>query len=185
MGAPPIAGRAGTVVEAAPPRSAAGIGHLLAAAGAIALIVSLFLTWYEVELPAAARSMFEAQTNTLPAESQALTQAFGTALLSAFESVDMNGWQAFEMADIALLGCGIAAVGAILVSLGLFGSRSRALDAAAIVSLAGAAAGALVVVKALDQPEPARLFGLGPGPLVALVGAAAMVLGGRLQQIRR
>jgi hypothetical protein len=185
MGAPRFASGAGTVAGAAPARSSAGIGHWLAGAGAIALIVSLFMTWYEVELPAAARAALDAETNALQPEAQALTRAFGNAFLGAFESVDMTGWQAFETADVALLGCGIVAAAAILVGLGLFGRGGRGLDVSTVVSLAGAAAGALVVVKMLDQPEPAQLFALGAGPVVALAGASAIVLGGRLQQIRR
>jgi hypothetical protein len=162
----------------------APVGYYLTIVGAIALVVSLFLTWYDLELPASVGATVDAETNALPPGERELVRAFGQAFLGVFEHVDQTAWQAFDTADVLLLVAGLASAALALAGVGLFG-RGRAFEPGQVLAFTGAATGAMVLVKMLDQPEPAQIFGLGAGPLVALAGAAAIMVGGGLAAGRR
>ena len=53
---------------------------------------------------------------------------------------------------------------------------TRQPDVGRIFGVAGTVAFGIVLVKMADQPDPAQLWQLGPGPPIALAGAGAMVL---------
>jgi hypothetical protein len=91
----------------------------------------------------------------------------------------------FGVADIALLACGAAALCATLLAMGVIGSaKLGAADLARVSAIAGVVALGIVVVKMLDQPEPAEIWKLESGPYVALVAAAAIALGGQSARSR-
>jgi hypothetical protein len=134
-------------------------------AGAIAVIASLWLPWYGVTIPDALREAFDAQTGQLP---QGFAD-FARGILAALpSSIQLNGWQAFEGADVAIaLIAGAAALSLLM-----------AIDVRAVLGAAGAIAG-LVVVHMLDQPGPNEIVSVKAGPWVALAGAAAIALSAR------
>jgi len=134
-------------------------------AGAIAVIASLWLPWYGVAIPDAVREAFDAQSGQLP---QGFAD-FARGLLAALpKSIQLNGWQAFEGADVAIaLIAGAAALSLLM-----------AIDVRAVLGAAGAIAG-LVVVHILDQPGPNEIVSVKAGPWVALAGAAAIAISAR------
>jgi hypothetical protein len=134
-------------------------------AGAIAVIASLWLPWYGVTIPDAIREAVDAQTGQLP---QGFAD-FARGILAALPtSIQLNGWQAFEGADVAIaLIAGAAALSLLM-----------AIDVRAVLGAGGAIAG-LVVVHMLDQPGPNEIVSVKAGPWVALAGAAAIALSAR------
>jgi hypothetical protein len=134
-------------------------------AGAIAVIASLWLPWYGVAIPDAVREAVDAQSGQLP---QGFAD-FARGILAALpKSIQLNGWQAFEGADVAIaLIAGAAALSLLM-----------AIDVRAVLGAAGAIAG-LVVVHVLDQPGPNEIVSVKAGPWVALAGAAAIALSAR------
>jgi hypothetical protein len=131
-------------------------------AGAMAVVISLWLPWYQVRISDAMRHAFDGQAGQLP---QGFA-AFARGVLAALPaSLDLTGWQAFQGADVALA----MLAGAVAISVTL------AVDLRAV--LAGAAAiGALVVFHVVDQPGPNEIVTVRFGAWIALAGAAAIAL---------
>jgi hypothetical protein len=134
-------------------------------AGALMVAVSLWLPWYGATIPRELREAFDAQASQLP---QGFAD-FARGLLDAIPAtIRLNGWQAFEGADVALaLLAGAVAASVIL-----------AVDVRAVMGAAAAIAG-LVLVHVLDQPGPNQIVTVKVGPWVALAGAAAIALSAR------
>jgi hypothetical protein len=134
--------------------------------GAAALVASLFAPWFAVDFSGATRDALLQQTGQIPGG----FGEFARGLLSVLpERIVVDGWQAFERTDIVLLGCALAAGFAAL--LGRFD----------VVSLAGGAAVATIVLAMVDQPGPGgELIKLQWGAWLALASAAAIVVAGRL-----
>ena len=154
-------------------------GQLVAGLGAGGLICSLFLEWYGIGLPAGADEALAASTESLPDGYDQVAQEFGRAILHSFAGAGGNAWEMFGLADIALLSCALAALCATLVAIGVFRAKTLAAgDLARVSAVAGTVALGIVVVKMLDQPEPAEIWRLESGPYVALAAAAAIALGG-------
>jgi hypothetical protein len=118
-----------------------------------------------VSIPDAVHEAVDAQTGQLP---QGVAD-FARGILAALpKSIELNGWQAFEGADVAIaLVAGAAALSLLM-----------AIDVRAVLGAAGAIAG-LVVVHMLDQPGPNEIVSVKAGPWVALAGAAAIALSAR------
>jgi hypothetical protein len=139
-------------------------------AGAIAVIASLWLPWYGITIPDAVQQAIEGQAGQLPngfAE-------FARGLLAALpRSIELNGWQAFEGADVAIALIAGAAALSVLI----------AIDVRAVLGAAAAIAG-LVAVHVLDQPGPNEIVSVKVGPWVALAGAAAIALSARAEPTR-
>jgi len=134
-------------------------------AGALTVVLSLWLPWYGVSIPRALRQAFDAQAGQLPPG----LADFARGLLDALPAtIRVNAWQAFEGADVALA----LLAGAVAVSVVL------AIDARAVLG-AAAAIGGLVLVHILDQPGPNQIVSVKVGPWVALAGAAAIALSAR------
>jgi hypothetical protein len=134
-------------------------------AGALAVIASLWLPWYGVTIPDAVREAVEGQADKLP---QGFAD-FARGLLAALpKSIELNGWQAFEGADVAIALIAGAAALSVLI----------AIDVRAVLGAAAAIAG-LVVIHVLDQPGPNEIVSVKAGPWVALAGAAAIALSAR------
>jgi hypothetical protein len=137
-------------------------------AGAGTVVLSLWLTWYEIRIPDELRRVVDTQAGQLP---QGLGD-FARGLLAALpSSISANGWQAFEGADVAL----VLLAGAVAFSVFL------AVDPRAILAAAAAIAG-LVLVHILDQPGPNQIVSVRLGPWVALVGAVAIALSARTEE---
>jgi len=91
-------------------------------------------------------------------------------LASLPRSIQLNGWQAFEGADVAIALIAGAAALSVLI----------AIDVRAVLGAAAAIAG-LVIVHVLDQPGPNEIVAVKTGPWVALAGAAAIALSARAE----
>jgi hypothetical protein len=129
-------------------------------AGAVAVIASLWLPWYGITIPDAIRQAVDAQAGQLP---QGFAEFARGVLASLPHSIQLNGWQAFEGADVAIaLIAGAAAITALIE-----------IDVRAVLGAAALIAG-LVVVHILDQPGPNEIVSVKAGPWVALAGAAAI-----------
>jgi hypothetical protein len=130
--------------------------------GALAVVFSLWLPWYVVRIPDALRQAFDAPNAQLP---QGFA-AFARGLLEAIPaSLSVNGWQAFQGADVAIA----LLAGAVAFSVML------TVDVRAILGAAGAIA-AIVLVHVVDKPGPGEFVSLKFGPWIALAGAAAIAL---------
>jgi hypothetical protein len=127
-----------------------GVGHWIAAGGALALIVSLFLPWYQLELP---------------------TQV-GVVL--------GNAWAVFNGTDIGLLACAVAVLVLVVLATGIGSPAVDVQPGvvAALIAPVGLAATMLVIWKLVDQPDPQDLLSLQDGAFLALGGAGAMAVGG-------
>jgi hypothetical protein len=135
--------------------------------GAIAVIASLWLPWYGIAIPDAVRQAVDAQAGQLP---QGFADFARGILASLPKSIQLNGWQAFEGADVAIaLIAGAAALSVLM-----------AIDMRAVLGAAVAIAG-LVIVHVLDQPGPNEIVTVKAGPWVALAGAAAIALSARAE----
>jgi hypothetical protein len=135
--------------------------------GAVAVIASLWLPWYGIAIPDAVRQAVDAQAGQLPEGFADLARGI---LASLPRSIQLDGWRAFEGADVAIaLIAGAAALSVLM-----------AVDVRAVLGAAAAIAG-LVVVHVLDQPGPNEIVTVKAGPWVALAGAAAIALSARAE----
>jgi hypothetical protein len=130
-------------------------GHYLAGLGAMALIVSLFLPWYRLELPGPLAFQFPYR-------------------------VEGDAWQVFSGVDIALFAYGVIVLCLTVLATGI---AARALSVrpshvSNLIALAGAGATGFVAWKLIDQPDPQQVFSIEYGAFVALAGALAMGIGG-------
>jgi hypothetical protein len=127
-------------------------GDLLAGLAGVALLVSLFLTWYTVVLP------------TGNPDAPAL-------------NLEVTGWEAFAVIDILLA---LAAAVGIAVAVVTALRRTPALPVAlgVIAVLAGALATLLVVIRILNQPGPNEFVEVAIGAWLGLAGAMGLVAGG-------
>lgn len=142
-----------------------GMTRPLRLAGAAAVFLSLWLTWYEIRIPQELRSVVDAQANQLP---QGFADFARGLLASLPSSIEANAWRAFEGADVALA----LLAGAVALSVFL------AVDVRAVLAAAVLMAG-LVLVHVLDRPGPNEVVSVRIGPWVALAGAAAIALSAR------
>jgi hypothetical protein len=135
--------------------------------GAIAVIASLWLPWYGIAIPDAVRQAVDAQAGQLP---EGFADFARGILASLPKAIQLNGWQAFEGADVAIVLIAGAAALSVLM----------AIDVRAVLGAAAAIAG-LVIVHVLDQPGPNEIVTVKAGPWVALAGAAAIALSARAE----
>jgi hypothetical protein len=146
-----------------------GMTRPLRLAGALAVVLSLWLSWYEVRIPDALRRAFDPQN--ADAQLPEGFAAFARGLLDAIPTVIVvNGWQALEGADVALA----LLAGAVAFSVMLDVHPRAILGAAAAIA-------GIVVVHVLDRPGPSEIVSLKIGPWVALGGAVAIALSARAQ----
>lgn len=159
------------------PRSPVPRGHYVAAVGAIALIVSLFLPWYSLNLPPGAQEALDAETEGLPEALRELGRSF---LMEVLDSVGGTAWEVFSSADIVLCVCGVIVLLLTGLSIAARGGSMTPSPAATarLIGLIGTGTAAFVIVKMLDQPGPNVLLDVDYGPYVALGGCAAIAFGG-------
>jgi drug/metabolite transporter superfamily protein YnfA len=141
-------------------------GRLVAAGGGILLIVSLFLSWYGVNIGGVA-----GQYAALAADTSA------------------NGWQSLDIGDLVFLVVGLLAIAP--AAFDIFDLEIELPFDIGLVALAGGAVSiAWIVLRIIDKPGPdipdvAGVdvgIGLKFGIFVGLLGAVLIAVGGFLQQ---
>jgi hypothetical protein len=130
-------------------------GHYLAGFGAMALIVSLFMPWYSLQVPASLAAQFPYR-------------------------VEGDAWQTFSGVDVALFVYGVVVLCLTVLGTGLAARvlSIRPSHVSKLIALAGAGATGFVAWKLIDQPDPHQLFSIEHGAFVALASALAIALGG-------
>ena len=170
------------------------IGRLVAGAGGIALVVSVFLTWYSLNLA----DVLHAAASRLPAQfsgslSDALAQGGGLTL-------NWSVWHAVHTIRFVLLLVGIAVLVSSMAPSMAPGNRK------ALLVLVGGLLAAVLAAYRIESPPGALEISLGPfqlqsplgtglalsrllqvhvGAWVALVGSGLVMLGGWAQLERR
>jgi hypothetical protein len=130
-------------------------GLLVSALGAIVLIVSVFLPWYEV----------------------AFSLHAGAGAVSGHQVATMSAHRALRDVNVVLL---VLAALAILDALAPLAPTGRPLPGGAggSVVLLGAVAAALVIFRMLAPPSGVTELSLGAGAWLALLGSLTIALGG-------
>ncbi len=162
-----------------PDRAGLRAGHLAALAGALVLVVSLWLPWYHLHLDALTRGQI---TGGASAVGGAPLAAFMDGLAAVLDGQSVSAWTVFDGADVVL------AAGAALVALAVLvaggaggpGVRVEPPAAARVAASGGLALGGLVLVKVVSRPGPAEILVPGPGITIGLAGCALMLVGGVL-----
>jgi hypothetical protein len=152
-------------------------GHLLAAAGAALVLVSLWLPWYGIDLPDGLPEGLGSAAPTGPGAEMAESLARG--LLAAFEqALVVTGWRAFEVTDVVLaLGAGAA-----LLAVGALAAGSSLAPAATgrVLACAGVAGTLLIAARLVSPPMPADMLSTRAGAWTGLAGAVLVAVGGML-----
>jgi hypothetical protein len=152
-------------------------GHLLAAAGAALVLVSLWLPWYGIDLPDRLPEGMGSAAPTGPGAEMA--ESFARGLLAAFEqALVVTGWRAFEVTDVVLaLGAGAA-----LLAVGALAAGSSLAPAATgrVLACAGVAGTLLIVARLVSPPMPADMLSTRAGAWTGLAGAVLVAVGGML-----
>jgi hypothetical protein len=157
-------------------------GHIVALAGALAALGSLWRPWYSIEIPQQLRDLFSStgQVGQDPGLLGEMARGLASSLPS---SLSASGWRELEGADIALCVGALAVVALILGAAGALGSAVR-VDPGAVGSLIAAvgAAGVVIVLEhVVNKPGPAGAADhvhIAGGLWIALGGCAAVLAGG-------
>jgi hypothetical protein len=175
-------------------KDAGAIGRLVAGAGGLALVVSVFLTWYSLSLA----DMLHALANQVPAQFSGLVS--GAVAQAGVFTLTWSGWHAVEAIRFVLLLVGLAV---------LFGSAAPSTSAdnrrATLLLVGGALTVVLVAYRIASPPDAlnispipglqiqlpgtggalSRVLHVQLGAWVALFGGALVMLGGWSQLSRR
>lgn len=154
------------------------IGRGSALLGGVALGVSLWQSWYRIDIP---REVY-----------QQIDQAAGTGPLSGFlrsgfdglaGSLQLTGWQALHGVDVVLIV--LAGLAVAVAALGLLGRPVLADgDDGTLLVVIGMVAAGLVFYRMMVPPETAQTMALAGGIQLALASAAAVTVGGLLARHR-
>lgn len=146
--------------QSAPAEGSARLGAVIAALGGLVLIVSLFLTWYEVAGAGIAESITDV-----------IDDVAGSNLGS---EVRRTGWESFEFTDLICAFAGILAIGRGLVVL-TGDDDNPPIPGPLLVTVLGGVAVAAIAYRIANPP------GIGYnreiGIWIALLGAAAVAYG--------
>lgn len=134
------------------------LARQLLAAGALLLLVALFLGWYGVDLQAARVQ-----------EAERLSDA-------ALSGSRLTGWEAFSAIDVLLAVAAVTGAATGLVPV-LRGGAALVPWASGIATGAAGLAALVIVYRIIDQPGPDGVLSLRAGPFVALAGALLMTYG--------
>jgi hypothetical protein len=156
-------------------RAGARPGQLVAALGAITLILSLWLDWYGLKLIGLLRQAIEDEANRigLGGLGGSLGRQFGNDFFA-------SGWEAFTSTDVILFASGVLVLIGTGLTIGRSGGSPSPRTVGRFTAVVGAAAAGLVLVKILDPPGPDALVEIEHGAYVALAGATTMTIGGLL-----
>jgi hypothetical protein len=159
-------------------------GHLVALAGAIATLGSLWRPWYAIEVPQALRDAL-ASDGARASGAGSLLGSFVQQVAAALPSrIEANGWDVLRGADVALCVVAIAVAALVLGVAGALGPSVRVDRAAASRWIASIALAGLAVAIEHVLVRPGDDAGiaveLGDGVWLAVAGTAAMAVGGAL-----
>lgn len=156
-------------------REQAGLG--VASLGAAAMLLSLWQPWYGFQLPADMLQRVTAFSSQFGNFGALIRQ--GAATLAQHGPYQLSGWLVFRGFDVML--CVLAIAGLVLGLQALVASERLVLiPEGKGFALLGAVAGALIAYHLVRRPLPGGVLVLERGAWIALVGAAAMVVGGLL-----
>jgi hypothetical protein len=155
-------------------------GHLVALAGALLALASLWRPWYTLDVPAAFRDALSREGAKVPG-----LGAFAQGLAAALpDHVSASGWRELEGADVALCVGMAAVVALVLGAAGAFGTAVR-VDARAAgrgIAAVGLAGVVVVMVHVVRPPggggAASEIVKLGQGIWIALAGVALTLVGG-------
>ena len=154
------------------------IGRGSALLGGVALGVSLWQSWYRIDIPREVYQQIDQAAGTGP---------LGGFLRSGFDglagSLQLTGWQALHGVDVVLIVlAGIAVVTAVL---GLLGRPVLADgDDGTLLVVIGMVAAGLVFYRVMVLPEAAQAMTPAGGIQLALASAAVVTAGGLLARHR-
>src|SRR3977135_1422500 len=97
-------------------------GHLVALAGAIAALASLWRPWYRIELPQSFRDMLNGQAARTPGAFGDLARGLAGMLPSRLEA---SGGQELQGADVVLCVGAVAVAALVVAAAGAFGPAVR------------------------------------------------------------
>lgn len=158
-------------------------GHILALAGAVVALLSLWRPWYEIRIPDSVMQMFGSD-GRLGGDPGLLGQLSRSVASSLPSSIAASGWKELEGADLALCVGAVAVVALVLAVAGAFGAGVRVdqRTAGSAIAVVGAVAVVIVVVHVFHKPGAgspvADAVKLRSGIWMALAGAVAMLAGG-------
>jgi hypothetical protein len=139
------------------------MARILRLAGAISVILSLWLPWYAIHLPANFQSVIDAQAGQMPPAFSAIARG----LLAAMpRDLQVSGWEVFTGADVAMA---LLSAGVILLCL-IAADRSASVLTAAALAI-------LVLYHVIDRPGPTGFATPEEGALLGLAGATLVLLG--------
>jgi hypothetical protein len=134
-------------------------GEWTAAVGAAALLVTLFLPWFRLELPQPSGGVLN--------------------LVRTIGDLDSSGWDALGWFVIVLVLGAVGCAGWLAVANATAGPVAQAVAASVLTATAGTSALlALVLRVVVFQPGPNDLIGTRYGAWLGLLAAAALALGG-------
>ena len=147
-------------------------GYLLAALGAIGLIVSLWRPWYSFRIPQAVLDEATQSAQQLGALGPLMRQS--ADLLSNFGPLHVTAWQVYTVTPAVLLGVGVIAGGLSLLTF-----TGRAAGGGRLLVWVGVVGIALTLYRFVARPDQGAGF-LHPasGMYFALIAAACIVGGG-------
>jgi hypothetical protein len=160
-------------------------GHIVALAGALVALLSLFRPWYEVRIPDSVMRLFGAG-GQLGSDPGLLGQLSRSVAAELPRSISASGWTELQGADVALCAGCVLVLAAVLAVAGALGPGVRvdARTAGSAIAVVGGLALALVVIHVFHKPGSggpmAQAVHLRSGIWMALVGAAAMLAGGAM-----
>ena len=139
------------------------MARILRLAGAIAVILSLWLPWYALHLPANLQTLIDARAGQLPPSMADLARG----LLAAIpRDLQVTGWEVFSGADVAMA----LLAGAVILLCCIAADRSASV-------LTGTALAILVLYHVIDRPGPTGFATPEEGALLGLAGGVLVLLG--------
>jgi hypothetical protein len=156
-----------------------GAGHLLALAGSGLALLSLWLPWYVVHVPAQLRDMLGDEGARTAGPLGSLAQGLAAILP---EKISASGWTELRGADVVLCVAALAVLALLLAIAGALGT-SVTVDASVAcrwIAVIGGAGLALTVEHVIARPFDGAVVDVAAGLWVAVAGSALMLVGGLL-----
>jgi hypothetical protein len=153
-------------------------GHIVALAGAVAALASLWRPWYSISVP---QHLRDALSGGQLGQDPGLLGQMARSLASALPSrISASGWAELGGADVALAVSALAVAALVVAAAGAFGSAVNVDSAAAArgIAVLGTAALVLALVHVVHRPADHDIVKVADGLWIAVAGCVAMVVGG-------
>jgi hypothetical protein len=152
-------------------------GHLVALAGALLSLASLWAPWYRLHLPPGLRELLQQRADAFGPAAGNFVRALSSLLP---DSISGDAWVVFTRTDVVLALISALVILTLLATAGTFGPGiGVAADSAArVASVAGALAGLAVAARMADPPGPNAYLDVRWGAWACLLGCALMIAGG-------